>query len=224
MERTIRITGKGNLAVKPDTVRLIMTLEGIQKEYDDTVKASAEMTESLKDTFVKLGFLRDSVKTLYFNVQAEYESYQAKDKSWKRRFEGYKFIHRVKVEFPSDNKMLGKVLYAVGHSPLQPEFSIEYTVKNPEKSKNELLTNAIKDAKEKAEVLTKAAEISLGNIITIDYSWAEIDFVSRPMNRMALEERCLAAPMMEEEPGYDIDIDPDDIEVSDNVTVIWEIQ
>ena len=28
MERTIRVTGKGNLLVKPDTVRLIMTMEG----------------------------------------------------------------------------------------------------------------------------------------------------------------------------------------------------
>ena len=28
MERTIRVTGKGNLSVKPDTVRLIMTIEG----------------------------------------------------------------------------------------------------------------------------------------------------------------------------------------------------
>ncbi|NLG05575.1 MAG: SIMPL domain-containing protein [Clostridia bacterium] len=221
MERTIRVTGKGNLSVKPDMIRLIMTIEGMQEEYDKAVEQSASMTEAIKDVFESLDFERNSVKTLYFNISTEYESYQAKDKSWKRRFIGYKFVHRTKVEFPSDNKRLGKVLYALGHSAVCPEFRIEYTVAEPEKCKNELLARAVADSREKAEVLAKAANVSLGDIITIDYSWGEIEFISRPMEHMMLEECC-----MREAPvggAYDMDIDPDDIDVSDNVTVVWKI-
>lgn len=48
---------------------------------------------------------------------------------------------------------------------------------------NELLANAVTDSKAKAEVLTKAAGVSLEEIITIDYSRVEIDFVSKPMDR-----------------------------------------
>lgn len=48
MERTIRVTGKGNLSVKPDTVRLIMTMEGMKEEYDTALAESANMTEHLK--------------------------------------------------------------------------------------------------------------------------------------------------------------------------------
>lgn len=222
MERTIRVTGKGNLSVKPDTVRLIMTVEGMNEEYDKAVEESALMTEEIKNVFEKLGFDRNSLKTLYFNISAEYESYQARDKSWQRRFEGYKFVHQTKIEFPADNTRLGKTLYALGHSVIRPEFRIEYTVAEPEKCKNELLARAIMDSKEKAEVLTKAADVSLGDILTIDYSWGEIEFVSRPMEKMMLEECCLReAPMSG---AYDMDIDPDDIEVSDNVTVVWSIQ
>lgn len=45
--------------------------------------------------------------------------------------------------------------------------------------------------------------------------------MSRPVNRMAMpytamEENCSV--------GYDINIEPDNIEVSDTVTVVWEIQ
>ena len=29
MERTIKVTGKGKISVKPDTIRLIMTIEDI---------------------------------------------------------------------------------------------------------------------------------------------------------------------------------------------------
>lgn len=81
MNRTIRVTGKGNLSVKPDTVRLIMTVEDVQKEYDSAVKKSAEMTEAIKDLFEQLGFERDMVRTLYYNINTEHESYQAKDKA-----------------------------------------------------------------------------------------------------------------------------------------------
>lgn len=41
MERTIRVTGKGKISVKPDTIRLIMTVEGANKVYDKAVKESA---------------------------------------------------------------------------------------------------------------------------------------------------------------------------------------
>ena len=114
MERTIRVTGKGRLSVRPDTTRLILFMEGIQATYDTVLEQSATMTEELKNLFVGLGFQKDDLKTLAFYVSAEYESYQDRDKSWKKRFEGYKYIHRMKVEFPADNKRLGKILYALG--------------------------------------------------------------------------------------------------------------
>ena len=77
------------------------------------------------------------------------------------------------------------------------------------------------DAKEKAAVLTQAGGVALKEIQNIDYSWGEIDFEFRPMNDSIMAERCLAAPMAKT--SYDLDIEPDDIEVSDTVTVIWEI-
>lgn len=221
MERTIRVTGKGNLSIKPDTVRLIMTIEGIKEEYDMALEESAKMTGNLKKIFADLGFEREDIKTLCFNISTEYESYQAKNKSWKRRLEGYKYMHCMKIEFPADNKKLGKVLYQLGHSPVRPEFRIEYTVAEPEKCKNELLVNAVTDSKEKAEALTKAAGVNLGEIIKIDYSWAEIDFVSRPMDKLMLEECYMDACNSDE--AYDIDVTPDDIDVTDNVMVVWEI-
>ena len=64
----------------------------------------------------------------------------------------------------------------------------------------------------KAEVLTKATGVSLGNIVTIDYSWGEIEFVSRPMEHMMMNE-CLIKCAEPAGGAYNIDIDPEDIEV-----------
>ena len=220
--RTIRVTGKGQIKVKPDTTRITISLEGTWPEYGETLRHSSQDTERLKDVLSAFGFERSDLKTLNFNVETEYESYKDKG-TYKQRLIGYKFTHMMKVEFPSDNDRLGKVLYALANCPLKPEFRLSYTVSDPEAAKNDLLGKAVTDAKEKASVLTQAAGVTLKDIQSIDYSWGEIDFEYRPMNRMLMADEYLARPMAAESPSYDMDIEPDDIEVSDTVTVLWEI-
>lgn len=215
MERTIRVSGKGAISVKPDMIRLMLTLEDMYDTYEKTLEQSTVQVEILKDCFEKLGFQRTDLKTLSFNVDTEYESYQDCQKAWKRRFLGYKFLHHLKIEFDADNKRLGQVLYA----PIKPEFRINYTIKDTEAAKNQLLGKAVTDSKEKAKVLTEAAGVTLGDIITIDYSWGEIAFLSEPMHKcMSLAEGCCMSSS-----SYDIDIEPDDIDVTDTVTVVWKI-
>ena len=220
MERMIKVTGKGQISVKPDMIRLSLELEDIRYTYEETLEQSARQVELLKDCFEKLGFERADLKTTYFNVDTEYERYQERDKSWKQRFMGYKFVHKMKIEFEADNKRLGQVLYALVHAAVRPEFRITYTIKDTEAAKNLLLGKAVADSKEKARVLTEAAGVKLGEIITIDYSWGEITFSSEPMreNMLALDECCV-----EPSGSYNIDIEPDDIDVEDTVTVVWRI-
>ena len=217
MMRTIRVTGKGQLKVHPDMTRIVITLEGKNFDYGITLKRSSETTEKLKDLLLPFGFERTDLKTLSFGVDSEYVSYKENDE-YKQRFDGYKYRHVLKVEFDSDNKRLGKILYALAHCSLNPEFRIGYTVKDPEAVKNELLGKAVQDAVAKAGVLAGAAGLKLGEIQSVDYSWGRVDFEVYPM------DKCLAEPMCADGgSSYDLDIEPDDIEVQDTVTVVWEI-
>ncbi len=218
--RTIRITGKGQVRLKPDVTRITITLTGLYKDYGETLRRSSEDTETLKDILSGFGFARSDLKTLDFNVDSEYESYRDKNNNYKQRFTGYRFRHMLKVEFGSDNERLGKVLYALANCSVHPEFRISYTVKDPEAAKNLLLGNAVADAKDKAAVLTGAAGVTLKDIQSIDYSWGEISFECTPTNRMLMAD-CEAIPV--EGAAYAMDIEPDDIDVSDTVTVVWEI-
>ena len=61
-------------------------------------------------------------------MDTEYESCKDRDGSYKQRFSGYRFRHMLKVEFPSDNDRLGKVLYALANCKVRLEFRISYTV------------------------------------------------------------------------------------------------
>lgn len=174
----------------------------------------------MKELFVSLGFKNDDLKTRSFDINTKYESYKAKDQSWKKRLIGYTYTHHMLIEFDADNKKLGEILYTLAHSVITPEISIEYTVSDPEKHKDKLLKDAIEDSKHKAEVLANAADVKLGDIVSIDYSWGEINFVSEPIQNFAFT----SAEKTTGRAGYDIDIEADDIDVTDTVTVIWNIK
>lgn len=222
--RTMRITGKGQVKVRPNVTRITMTLEGTQPAYDEALRRSAQDTEQVRELLNSLGFDGSDLKTLSFQVDTEYEVYQEeRSVTVQKKFVGYKFRHRMKVEFPSDNDRLGRILYGLAHCPASPEFGISYTVKDQEAVRNELLGKAVADAKVKAAVLAQAAGVSLKEIQSIDHSWGAIDFEVRPMGRAMAAGKAdgMAAPLCA---SYDLDVEPDDIEVSDTVTVVWEIQ
>lgn len=56
--------------------------------------------------------------------------------------------------------------------------------------------------------------------VIFNYSWGEINFVSEPIQNFAFA----SAEKTMSSPGYDIDIEADDIDVTDTVTVIWKIK
>ena len=75
------------------------------------------------------------------------------------------------------------------------------------------------NAREKAEILCEASNVALGDLLAIDYNWGELNVVSR--TEYMLDEKCLAMPMGA---MADMDIEPDDIDVSDTATFVWEIR
>ena len=71
---TMKITGKGKVSVKPDIIRLNMTMEESYKEYELTLRQSSETIKILKDLFVSFGFQKDDLKTNSFDIDSKYES------------------------------------------------------------------------------------------------------------------------------------------------------
>lgn len=222
MNRTIRVTGKGKISVRPDLICIIMTLRDIYESYEKSLKESSKQIKVLQDCFEEMEFERKDLKTLSFNIDTQYERYRDKKGCWKEKFLGYEFQHEIKVEFDLDNEMLGKVLKKLSMCDAKPLVRIAYTVKDIDRIKNIMLERAIRDSKGKAEVLTMAAGVKLGEIVNIDYSWGEIEFFSRPMEDFF---DCMKLSDDDyDDDSFDIDIEPEDIKKSDTVTVVWAIE
>ena len=217
--KTVKVTGRAQVRLTPDRMRVTATLIGVFPAYADTLERSAADTEVIREALAGLGFAKEDLKTVRFDIEPEYEGY-TEEGAYRQRLTGYRYTHVMKLEFDSDNARLGEILYALSAGPLQPEFAVGYTVKDPETAKNTLLAKAVADAKAKAEVLSAAAGVRLAEILCINYAFADADFEVRPMNRMTAADEC-AVPTAAK--GFGIGITPDDVTVSDTVTVVWAI-
>ncbi len=219
MPRTITVKGMGNVKTAPDYVVVSMNLETQAMEYEETMERAAQQIDYLNTSLEAVGFEKKSVKTTNFNVRTDYESVKDKNGNYKSVFNGYVCSHRLKVEFDFDTKRLAQTLSAISKSLAKPELSIAFTVKDPSAINKELLRSATINAREKAEVLCEASDVELGDLLTIDYNWGELNIVSR--TDYMLEERVMSMPM---KAMADMDIEPDDIDVSDTATFVWEIK
>jgi hypothetical protein len=217
-KRTVRVTGRGVLKLRPDLTRLTLTLQGTDMDYDETLRRSAEEAEALRGVLAELGFPWEALKTLEFSVDTLYEGYQDEKGVYRNRFAGYQFRHELKLDFPVDSDLLGRTLYALAHSDAKPEMRISYTLSDPEAAKNALLAAAVSDARAKAEALCAAAGETLGPLLHIDYARSEPALEVRPMRKLMAADNCAA-----ESAAYDMGIEPDDLSVADTVTMLWAL-
>ncbi|MBR5429543.1 MAG: SIMPL domain-containing protein [Firmicutes bacterium] len=216
----IRVTGKSTVRLQPDTTRLTITLKGGYMDYQETLTHSARDTEALREALTALGFARDGLKTLSFDVDTKYENVQEHGRNFRQVFAGYEYTHVLKLDFPSDNDLLGRTLYALAVSELHPEFRLSYTVRDQEGARNLLLAQAVSDARGKARVLAQAAGAELGELQTIDYSWGDVSFEVQPLRRsLAPADGALMAKAA----SLDLAIEPEEIQLSDTVTVVWAL-
>ena len=179
MMRTITVRGVGNVSAKPDYITISMTIESIRKDYDGTMKDASERISKLQDVAVSSGYTKEDLKTTSFNVDTRYESIKDRQGNYKREFDGYACVYRLKLSFDFDSKQLAKVISAIANSGANPELSIAFTVKNPAKVSEELLKSAALNARAKAEILCGASGCEMGQLIFIDYNWGELNIVSR---------------------------------------------
>ena len=217
MSRFITVKGVGKYSSKPDVIILTLSLTAQKMKYEDSMGLAQTQITQLREAFLPLGFEKEDLKTANFSVNTCYESYRDKNDNYCKRFTGYSVSHSLKLEFALDSKLLAKVLGAVADSMSKPEIRIKFAIKDRDAVCAALLEDAAKNAREKAEILTRASGVKLGKLASIDYNWGEISLLSR--TEYELPNRC-----MECSSDAGIDIEPDDVDVRDTVTLVWEIE
>lgn len=214
--RTITVKGIGAVSVKPDLIVLRLSMETAEYEYDAAMKAAAEKIDFLNKALEAAGFEKKSAKTADFRVRADYDRRNDGKGNYTSVFMGYKCRHELKIEFDFDTKRLAKALSEISKCIAKPEISIDFTVKDSSAVSGELLKAAVKNAREKAEILCAASGAKLGGLLSIDYNWGELHLYSA--TDYDVEGKCLMMGAAD-----DMDIEPEEIKARDTATFEWEI-
>ncbi len=207
-KRTITVRGSARVSAAPDWVVISFTVNSEHYDYGQCMEQMAVQTENLQKDLAAVGLERDSLKTVHFDIDTHFEKVNDR-----YVFRGYKAVHRLKVEFAFKKDFLNKVLRALSRTQSQASFSVSFEIKDPEPLRHKAIAEAVKNAKIKAQVLAEAAGVMVGELVHIDYSWSEIRFQSSLKYEMVTESM--------PSPGYDFT--PQDVNVSESVTVIWAI-
>lgn len=214
--RTITVKGIGAVSVKPDLIVLRLSMETAEYEYDAAMKAAAEKIDFLNKALEAAGFEKKSAKTADFRVRADYDRLNDGKGNYTSVFMGYKCRHELKIEFDFDTKRLAKALSEMSKCIAKPEISIDFTVKDSSAVGGELLKAAVKNAREKAEILCAASGAKLGELLSIDYNWGELHLYSA--TDYDVEGKCMMLGAAD-----DMDIEPEEIKARDTATFAWEI-
>lgn len=219
MERQITVKGIGTMTVPVDYVEIKFTLDEMNKDYKKGYEIFEKNILELQKIIKSIGFKKEDLKASEINVSPEYDDIK-KNGKYIDVFKGYNFVTELKLCFDFDSKKLGEVFSLTSEAKCTPKIDVEFTVKDKEAVKKGLLANAAKDAREKANILCEAMDVKLGNLITINYNWSEINihsYTNYSLNNLKTMGTCCREESL-------LDFTPDDISVTDNASFIWEIE
>lgn len=213
---TITIKGTGSTSVRPDTIRLGFELKARSTDCGEAMDKAAAGAEELRGVLADQGFERGELKTASFDVRAEYETQPDERGAYRSVFTGYCCAHSMKLELPLDTKRLADVLRAVSGTDAAPEIRVSFIAKDTEDAKRELMRSCAENAREKAELLCSACGSKLGKLLKISSGASEFEPVSA--TGFAADISLMRAPK-----AAAIDIEPDDIKLSDCAEFEWEL-
>lgn len=214
---TISITGKGSIHVVPDVTRLETTVEQWFKTYEEAYTQARENSS----WFVKILEYNHKpgklAKTVTFDISDHEEpKYTTAGKLTGYVKNGFDLTQKVKIDLPMDNKLVNNVVRGIGKFIQGAQVNIGYTVQDPRPHQLKMIDRAASDAKEKAEIILKALGCEVGDVESINYREGGVSVYSQARNIHSNKEAMSSTPDF-------LDIDPDDLVISDTVDVVFTI-
>ena len=216
--KTIKVTGKAKMVVTPEVTKVKLTMRSFAKEYGDALAKTVEDTKIIKDTIESCGIERESLKTEDFYTSEKTKTVKDQYGNSSTHHIGYDVIHSLSFTFLNNNKLLGDVLFKLSKLSINPRIDVSYLLYSINHVKDSLIRFAVDDAIRKAGIITSTAKVELGDIVNIDYSFKDSEWESRPYLTMDGVSICKMAK------SFDIDINPEDVDVFNQITIEWEIK
>lgn len=213
-EATISITGTGTITAEPD---IAVVRAGAVSEAPTARAAMEANTKIMADTFAALramGVEDRDMQTSRLTVEPRYTYFNSSSSEERRppRIDGYQVFNNLTVRV-RDLTIIGDVLDALITAGVNQMGGLSFSVDEPDALFDQARADAVEDAVAQAQLLTQAAGVSLGRIISISQSSPQQNPPMQPQfARMAMADSAESVPIATGEQN-----------LRAQVTIIWAI-
>ncbi len=207
---TINVMGEGRVTTQPDLARMTLGVEVFNRSLAQAEQDASQRMNAVVNQLASMGIVKDDIQTVSFSVNPEYDFPQ----NGAPTLRGFRVNNLVSVKIHDVNRVgdIADAVINVGATTVQ---GLSFEVSNPQAAADQARTQAMQDARHKAEQLAAAAGVALGKPMSISES------VSVPPTPVPLE-RGVAAPAAA--PATAPPIQPGTTEIRITVNVAYSIQ
>lgn len=213
-EATISITGTGTITAEPD---IAIVRAGAVSEAETARAAMEANSKIMADTFAALramGVEDRDMQTSRLTVEPRYTYFDSSANGERRppRIDGYQVSNNLSVRV-RDLTIIGEVLDALITAGVNQMGGLSFSVDEPDALFDQARADAMEDAVAQARLLTQAAGVSLGRVISISQSSPQQNPPMQPQfARMAMADSAESVPIATGEQ-----------DLRAQVTIVWAI-
>lgn len=227
----IFMNGQAQKDFAPDLIRASATFSFHADSYNEALMGGVEMVKNYIQQIAEgTDFSFDDFKTRAYAVREQFHTNRIEPKTeedlkknlQQRVSDGFFFSQYAYLEFDYDKERLAKLLVLSSRIPNAPRLNIDFSLKDIESKKRELIADAYEDAKKKAEALANAAQKNLRDCVRVEIDAAPQSARYEGDFAMAKRANVFSEEMKQELKNIDETFKPDDITVSKQISCVWE--
>ena len=203
------VSASGLINVTPDQARISMAVLKTDPSLTKALQANNLTTEQVMSALKKAGISGENIKTSNFSVYPEYD-YSEKGRG---KITSYQVRNEISV-LVNNLDRVGEILNTAINSGANTLNYINFTKADTLDAENQALTQAVNRARDKALVLSNAAGRNLGRLINISEGYSQPIPYSNVVYAESAKGMGDAA----------VPINPGELQISANVTLIYELE
>jgi len=208
----LTVQGTSEMTVAPDNAIVYLYIETRNASAEEAKNMNAEISDKVLTELIKLGLERKDIQTENYNIYPDYKWVNNQQTS-----NGYVASNYIKVQTKDFDKV-GKIVDAsVDSGALVNYINFELSTEKNNEYKAQVLENATKDARTKAEAIASGLGKRVGSVISIttnDYNYYPYRYYDNMAMTAGASEMKVAAT----------NIQPKDLDISATIQVTYRIR
>lgn len=204
---TVTASGSGETLAAPDMAEMFFGVSVLKPDAKAALDGASDVASAVTDAVKKAGIPADDIQTANISVYPEYSGNGEKAPT----VSGYRASVQVRVKI-RDLAKIGDVIGAASDAGANEIGGPSFTLDDDVAAQDEAITDAIADARRRAETMAKAAGKSLGEIVAVTETGVSTPPIYWGAERAAMDS-ALSVP-----------IEPGQLNVNASVTVVFELK